>query len=134
MKILLILIPLFFFSLPVSALEVVVNPEVPRSTISKSTLRAIFGMRIRSWRDSTNIQVFILSNSTVHEEFVKNNLGMFPYQLQRSVDRLVFSGTGQSPIKVRSMEEMQKKVLDTPGAIGYISSNFIDGLKILVVR
>jgi ABC-type phosphate transport system substrate-binding protein len=109
------------------AQEVVVNPSVSETKLSRSALRAIFSMRLRTWPDGSLIRVFVLENrSSLHAQFSKKILNIFPYQLQRTWDRLVYSGTGQAPIEVKSIEEMHDKVASTPGAIGYLPDKSID--------
>lgn len=110
------------------AYEIVTNPSVVEKTISKSSLRAIFGMRLHAWPDGTAIRVFVLpDDSPLHIAFSKEKLNVFPYQLRLAWDRLVFSGTGQAPDTVNSPEEMLAKVAGTPGAIGYLYKSKMDG-------
>lgn len=109
--------------------DVVTHPGVAavQNNISKNALRAIFGMRLRTWSDGSTIKVFVLSdNDLLHQSFSKEKLNIFPYQLRSAWDRLVYSGMGQSPIKVNSEEEMLAKVAETPGAIGYIWREYVD--------
>ena len=109
------------------AQEVVVNPNVPAHALSQGPLRAVFSMRQRSWPNGTPIRVFVLpDNHPLHAHFSKQVLEVFPHQLRSIWDRLVFSGTGQAPIQVSSLEEMRTKVASTPGAIGYLSGEMID--------
>ncbi|SFO19745.1 hypothetical protein SAMN05216332_10781 [Nitrosospira briensis] len=108
--------------------EVVVHPGVSEKTISKSSLRAIFGMRLHAWPDGTAIQVFVMPDDAAsHAAFSKEKLNVFPYQLRSAWDRLVFSGTGQAPNTVGTSEEMLAKVAATPGAIGYLNKSRTDG-------
>jgi ABC-type phosphate transport system substrate-binding protein len=134
-----------------SAEEVVVaiNPATPAgATISRNTLSAIFGMRLRAWADGTPILVYVLPDDhAVHVAFSKEILGVFPHQLRTAWDRLVFSGTGQAPLEVAdeeemrariigiygarpvvvgSEEEMREKLAKNAGAIGYLSRKMID--------
>ena len=109
--------------LPVDAWasEIIVHPSVQRSTISVRELRAIYGLRLNRWRSGEPIKVFVYSaGNAEHASFCKNILKIFPHQLQAAWDRATFSGTGQAPVKVRSMEEMFQVVSQTPGAIGYV--------------
>lgn len=126
---------LFTFALTANAQEVITNSSVNSERLSVSTLRAMFGMRLRNWADGTPITVFVLqASSPVHIGFTKNVLKMFPHQLQRSWDRLVFSGTGQAPTIVRSVNEMKEKVASTPGAVGYIDRDKLDDtIKVLSI-
>lgn len=108
--------------------EIVSNPSVSEKTLSKSSLRAIFGMRLHEWPDGTAIRVFVMpDDSSIHAAFSKEKLNVFPYQLRAAWDRLVFSGTGQAPNTVSSPEEMLAKVASTPGAIGYLTKSRMDG-------
>jgi ABC-type phosphate transport system substrate-binding protein len=101
--------------------EIVTNRGVSEKTLSANSLRSIFSMRLKTWSDGTKIRVFVLSDEDrLHQIVSKEKLNVFPYQLRSNWDRLVFSGTGQAPIKVNSTEEMLAKIADTPGAIGYL--------------
>jgi hypothetical protein len=113
-----------------------VNPDVQlpaaqatdsREYLSPNSLRAVFGMRLRTWPDGQQIRVFVLEDEhPVHKRFTKTYLSIFPYQLRRLWDRLVYSGTGQAPNRVGSQEEMRAAVAETPGAIGYVESDRAD--------
>lgn len=107
---------------------VVVNPGIySKNFLSPSALSAIFGMRLRKWEDGSRIYVFVLpDDDPLHIAFSKNVLRVFPYQLRLAWDRLVFSGTGEEPIKVKSERQMREAVGSTPGAIGYLSRSMID--------
>lgn len=108
--------------------EVIVNRSVTERFLSQSELRAIFSMRLRQWPDGKPIRVFVLpDDNDLHILFAKKILNTFPHQLKRTWDLLVFSGTGQSPTRVGSEREMIEMVATTPGAIGYVSSNYKGG-------
>ena len=126
-KFLYLLALIFVFIAPANAQVVVVNKIPVQNSIAPETLRAIFGMRIHIWSDGTPISVFVLNtNHIVHINFCKEKLKVFPYQLQRTWNRLVFSGTGQAPIQVESIAEMKAKIASIPGAIGYLPDSAID--------
>jgi ABC-type phosphate transport system substrate-binding protein len=128
---------------------VAVNPATPAgATITRNTLSAIFGMRLRAWADGTPVRVYVLpDDNAVHVAFSKEILMVFPHQLRTAWDRLVFSGTGQAPLEVAdeeemrtriagidgagpevvgSEEEMREKLARNAGAIGYLSRKMID--------
>ncbi|MEP6880206.1 MAG: hypothetical protein ABI865_15315 [Nitrosospira sp.] len=108
--------------------EIVANPSVNEKILSKSSLRAIFGMRLHTWPDGTAIRVFVMpDDAPLHVAFSKEKLNVFPYQLRSAWDRLVFSGTGQAPDTVASTEEMLARIASTPGAIGYLSKSMTNG-------
>ncbi|HRC70991.1 MAG TPA: hypothetical protein PK880_00500 [Candidatus Competibacter sp.] len=107
---------------------IIVNPDAhSKASFSQTMLSAIFGMRLRKWEDGSPIKVFVLpDNDLLHIEFSKYILHVFPYQLRAAWDRLVFSGTGEEPIKVNSEQQMRMLVGSTPGAIGYLRGSMLD--------
>ena len=123
----LILITVLWLALPAAAVELVVNPSVTDTSLTRAKVRAIFNMRLLSWPDGTPIRVFVLKDrDPLHREFSKRVLQVFPYQLRRAWDRRVYSGVGQAPQQVSSVEEMKRRLADTPGAIGYLPEDRID--------
>ena len=84
-------------------------------------------MRLKKWEDGLPIRVFVMPDThPLHVAFSKYILHVFPYQLRSAWDRLVFSGTGESPIVVKSEQQMRMMVSSTPGAIGYLSRSMVD--------
>ncbi len=115
--------------------EVIIHPNVSDKNLSIKSLRAIFGMRLHTWSNGAMIRVFVMSDDApLHQKFCKEKLNIFSYQLRLAWDRLVFSGTGQAPIKVNSSEEMLAKVANTPGAIGYLWKADINNDRVDVLQ
>jgi ABC-type phosphate transport system substrate-binding protein len=115
-------------SLHAGAVEIVVNPSIKQQTLTLNTLRAIFSMRMTQWPDGTPIRVFVLGDKNPeHAAFSKQILGVFPHQLRRAWNRQIYSGTGQAPNKVDTTAEMRYQIEKTPGAIGYLPKEQING-------
>lgn len=116
--------------------DIVVYTGVGEKEISINSLRSIFSMRQKTWPDGTKIRVFVLpDDDELHQNVSKEILNVFPYQLRSMWDRLVFSGTGQAPIKVNSVDEMLAKVASTPGAIGYLwRAKINDTVNVLQIK
>lgn len=126
-RLLVLMIVLCLTAPSLAAVQLVVNPSVPASTLTPSTVRALFNMRLLQWPDGTPVRVFVLKDKDpLHKAFSKNFLQVFPYQLRRSWDRRIFSGIGQAPQQVNDIHEMHTRVADTPGAIGYLPEDRID--------
>lgn len=105
-----------------SAQQIIVNPDVGVVAIDRNRARLIFTMRVNQWGDKQPVTVFVLpDDASLHQVFAKSALGVYPYQLRRTWDRQVFSGTGQAPVQVANEQEMIERVRQTTGAIGYIS-------------
>lgn len=110
-----------------AAQSVVVNKALAADTVSHETLRSIMSMRLRAWDDGTPVRVFVLPDQhPLHQQFCKRVLGLFPHQLRRTWDRLVYAGLGQAPVEVATQQEMRRLVASTPGAIGYLEKDMID--------
>jgi len=106
---------------------VIIHRAVNSITISKDTLQAIFSMRLRKWPDGSPIKVFVLKgDNPTHISFCKITLNIYPHQLRRTWNRLVYSGTGQAPIEVSSSKQLLELVATTPGSIGYTERSFLN--------
>ncbi len=99
---------------------VIVNQTVKVSKLTATEVRQIFTARQQYWSDGSKISVFVLdANSPVHQAFCREQLKMFPYQIERLWNQITFSGQGDPPTKLNSQSELIEAVLSTPGAIGY---------------
>lgn len=110
------------------------NSSAISSELSVHELRQIFTMRQRVWKNGDKITVFVLSSkSLLHQKFCKKTLKIFPYQLDRIWQKLTYSGLGQMPVVVNSVEELKEAVRSTPGAIAYVDK-FHEGDKVNVIQ
>jgi hypothetical protein len=84
-------------------------------------------MRLRKWPNGSPITLVTMADDNhVHINFVQQTVRLFPHQLRRNWDKLIYSGTGQAPIEVKTEAEMIDYVSKTPGAIGYVSKEPIN--------
>ena len=110
-----------------NTIVLIAHPSVGTQVINQDTARAMFAMRQRTWSNGQAAQIFVLTNrDPVHSQFTKEQLGVYPHQLQLAWDRMVFSGMGQAPNRVRDQEEMREQVARTPGALGYLEREYLD--------
>lgn len=109
------------------------HPGVGINSISPASLRNIYTLRQTQWPNNQAIVIFVLpDNHPVHEAFAKEILGLYPYRLRQTWDRLSFSGMAKAPIEVKDENEMRAQVRNTPGAIGYTSKDMsYDSIKTL---
>lgn len=104
--------------------DVIVHPTVEGKKINSTTLRNIYLLRQTQWPGGQPVVVFVLRDSNpVHESFAKETLGLYPYRLRQTWDRLSFSGMARPPLEVGDENEMRARVRSTPGAIGYITKD-----------
>lgn len=115
--------------------RVIANISVPTQEIKADQIRQIFSMRQTVWPNNQLITVFVLVNQhNTHQIFSTKVLGMFPYQLDRIWNKLVYSGLGEEPIKVQSEQEMLERISQQPGAIGYVIGTVdLNNVKIINV-
>lgn len=116
--------------------SLIAHPAVDVRALSLNTIRLIFSMQLARWADGAPVRVFVLpDDSPLHRAFAKRLLRLYPRQLRRVWDRQLYSGTGQVPETVANEAEMRQRVAETPGAIGYLSSEMIDdSVLVLSVR
>lgn len=118
-----------------NAVYPVINVKTEQRSVSKNGLSAIFKMRLSSWSNGSNITVFVLKDdSPLHKQFCKQILNIFPHQMRRNWNKLVFSGTGQAPIQLENKDEMIDKLINTPGAIGYLKGEDLNHKNIRILN
>jgi len=116
-------------------MQVIVHNSVSNSSVNTYTLGRIYAMQLKNWNGGQSIKVYVLpSRHKLHREFSLKILKMPTHQLDRLWNRLIFTGTGRTPVVVSSEKEMLEKIRNTPGAIGYVSENIsLEGVKVLNV-
>ena len=121
---------------PLGAVELVVHRNVAIEELNVNVARLLFTMRLQNWPDGMRVRVFVFDRAkSVHREFAKQALDLYPRQLQRVWDRNLFSGSGAVPSTVESPEEMLTRIKETPGAIGYLPDGYAtDAVKVLHVE
>lgn len=112
-----------FFSPQVYAINVISNVTADTPSLSVTQLRRIYSMRQIHWQNGTPIVVYVLaSKDPLHQRFCKEQLRLFPYQLDRIWHKLTFSGYGVAPIEVADQQALIAAVKSTKGAIGYVEN------------
>ncbi|MGR9086132.1 MAG: hypothetical protein ACU841_03550 [Gammaproteobacteria bacterium] len=119
-----------------NAVYPVVNVDTTQQSISKNGLSAIFKMRLSHWSDGTSVTVYVLPDDhSLHKLFCKHILNVFPHQMRKNWNKLVFSGTGQAPILLENKDVMIEKLRTTPGAVGYLNgADLTEGIRILDIE
>jgi ABC-type phosphate transport system substrate-binding protein len=127
---------LLLFSVESVAATLIANVSVDDSSLSKKSLRRIFIMRQTKWSAGDPIKVFVMEQNTdIHQIFCKSVLGLFPYQLERQWNKLVYSGLGEAPVVVGGDQEMIEMIAATPGAVGYVKDYTpMEGVKVITLE
>ncbi len=118
-----------------ASVQVIVNSSVPQTSVSRTDIRQVFTGHRQFWDDGSKIRVFVLDSSAPqHKTFCREQLKMFPYQLERLWNQITYSGQGEPPVRLDSQQELINAVLDTPGAIGYAEAESFSNVKTLEVQ
>lgn len=106
---------------PAKEMLVALHPPPYLEGLKLNEARAIFTMRVKHWKDGSDITVFVLPDQNVlHQNFVVQTLKLLPHQLRRHWNRQVYTGIGRAPIEASSVTDMRQKLMATPGSIGYL--------------
>lgn len=103
------------------------HPSIELDSLSVQQLRRIYLARQQFWPTGQKITVVMHTQlSTAHQTFCQEYLSVFPYQVERVWNQLVYSGQAEAPLYRESDLRVIDVVSKTPGAIGYITA--IDSL------
>ena len=106
-----------------SGAVVIAHSEVTQQALSQRQLQRIFMLKQRAWQDGQPITLIVFSSDNQrHSAFLRQHLKMFPYQLEREWNKLIYSGQSAPPVVATDPDKMLELVASTPGAIGYLVS------------
>lgn len=103
------------------------HPSIQLDALSTQQLRRIYLARQQFWPTGQKITVVMHKQlSSTHRDFCQGYLNVFPYQIERVWNQLVYSGQAEPPLFRETDSLVIETVARTPGAIGYI--NAVDSL------
>lgn len=115
---------------PAFAGKVVVAANSSQGTLDKAGVQAIFLGRTGTVGGQPAVVVF--QKGAVRAPFESGVVGRGGAQLASHWSRLVFTGRAKAPEDLADDAAVKAKVASTPGAIGYISDDAVDGtVKVL---
>ncbi|WP_085296883.1 hypothetical protein [Cognaticolwellia mytili] len=121
---------LLFYSLNASSIEIKVDSKIAIISsvnivaLNERQIRNLFSLKKKLLPNNTRaVLVRLPFSHDVSKIFCQNIYELYPYQLQRQWDRLVFSGKATAPKQANSESEVIKLVASYPNALGYISAN-----------
>lgn len=125
---LLLLVPLPARCADMGGLTVIANGDFEVSAISQAEARLLFTGEIKTLDGVTVHIVTMKKSSELYARFVQEVLNLYPYQVERSIERKRYAGMSQVELSAGSSEEMFRMVANTPGAIGYMPRSLVSGL------
>ncbi len=134
LKLFFILLVTFCFNTSHAQISVIANKSVPIDKAGKSQLLDYYSGEIKYWSDNKPIIVFDLKPKTDSKERFYEYIAKNTARMKSIWMKKLLSGEGDPPIAVESEEEMIQRVQNTPGSIGFISSNKVKGnIKVIAV-
>lgn len=128
---------LIFLAESVSAageIAVVAHPSVAGGAVSQARLVNLFLIPGASWPDGqVALPIDLKLPSSIKADFYKLVSGRSQNQLRTYWARQVFTGAGTPPVELNSAFEVIRKVSTTPGAIGYVPRDAIEGAPVKVL-
>ena len=121
---------------PPPAFYVIVAPSNPVDGVDRRFLLEAFLRKTTTWPDGQPLRpIDQLSDSPTRRRFSDDALGRSVGAVKAYWLQAIFSGRGVPPPEVNSDDQVVKFVLQTAGAIGYVSSSAsLAGAKIVPVR
>jgi ABC-type phosphate transport system substrate-binding protein len=117
------------------AFKVIVNPSNPATQMTRLKLGEIFLKKEKRWPDGQPaVPVEPSFKSPVRQRFDQDIFGKSVMAISAYWQQMIFGGKGIPPPEKASDAEVVTFVRETPGAVGYVSSNAdVSGVKVLPV-
>lgn len=117
-----------------STLAVVVNKDVPIEKVDAGQATQLFLRQVTTWSDGVRVQpVDLTQGNPLRAEFYSRITGRSPGQLRAYWARQAFTGMGVPLREVATVEDVNRFIRSTPGAIGYVERRNADAsLKIVL--
>lgn len=113
---------------------IIAHKSVPADSITQTEVLDIYTGEIRRWKNGDPITVLdMTAEGTVRDQFYKF-LGRKSSRVKSIWVKNFLMGDGAPPLTVDSDAKVLAKVVETPGAIGYIRSELAnDSVKVLSI-
>ena len=114
-------------SIAAAEVVVVVSSGNPVVALSDTEIADIFLGRQRYFPDgSVAVPVDLDEASRTRTEFYDRYVGKSAAQLKMHWSKLIFTGRGLPPPKVKDVDELKQWLASDPGAISYLDSSQVD--------
>ena len=106
----------------------VVSAKSAVVALNKSQLADIFLGRVARFPNGVRaVPIDQADGSVARDEFYLRLAGKSAAQLRAYWSKILFTGRGQPPLAVANSDEVKRRLIGNPAAIGYIESNRVDG-------
>lgn len=134
-----LILALFPFNITSGNIKIISTPPIPDGNVilmNRLMIQRIFTRKETRWSNGQEITVYIKPLGSVeHQEFTRRVLHMSSYKFTKNLEEVTYGGKSTGVIEVITDTEMQLKVSNTPGSIGYINYDqiFVSGKIITIV-
>jgi len=131
---LVVLTGLFWQSIVLADVAVIVHSSVAISSIDTGTLKSIYLGKLRSWPDGAALTVIDQeAGSEIRKKFINKVIGKKEKKFDAYWSRKVFSGKGVPPKNLGNDVDVKAWVSRYKGSIGYIDASAVDSsVKVLL--
>jgi ABC-type phosphate transport system substrate-binding protein len=120
------------------ALDIVLvaHPDTQVEILSQQDVELIFLGKKSTWKDGSRIVPHVQAQSSTTDSFLREMLNLTYFQYYRYWRNALFTGQGSPPKVLTDDNEITKRLLSTPGGIGYVSQkpDRDSGLKVVAVK
>lgn len=111
---------------------VIANRSVQETSLTPAQVLDIYLLNVRTWSDGQSIALMCLrENDSVERRFF-GILHRTPLEMRKGWLRAQLSGQARPPEMITTEDDMVRRVAATPGAIGFVSKEKVQGaVKIL---
>jgi ABC-type phosphate transport system substrate-binding protein len=133
-SILLVLLLLFASACVHAQVVVIANRSVPESALTPAQVLDMYLLNTRTWSDGQVVSLTCLRENMDEEREFYGLLQRTPLEMRKIWLRAQLSGQARPPEMIMSQEELVRRVASTPGAIGFVRREKVQGnVKILLV-
>jgi ABC-type phosphate transport system substrate-binding protein len=112
---------------------VIANKSVSEGSITSGKLGDIYSLRLKAWGNGSAIVPVTLKSDNEDAQKFFSSIGKSSMEMKKLWMKLQLTGEGQPPVGVGSEDEVLSKVASTPGAIGFVSADKVNGsVKVLL--
>ena len=113
---------------------VIAHRDVPADTVASAQLLDFYTGDLKFWKDGTPIVALDLKPKSAIKKAFYKFLGKSSARMKSIWLKRLLSGEGDPPEAFKSEEELLRKVAATPGAVGFVAREKVDGkVKILAI-
>ncbi|MEL6820487.1 MAG: hypothetical protein AAFP70_01900 [Calditrichota bacterium] len=111
---------------------VIAHPDVPIDSIDENMLLDFYSGDIQQWNNGEKITVYDLKKAKKLKNVFYKYMGKSSSRMKSIWMKKMLAGEGEPPEAISDEKSMLQKVAETPGAVGFISTeNLDDSVKLI---